>query len=121
MTVHRPRRPPTCSSQPWPRVLAAHRARTAGRSPTPPPSSAHRLGTATRRRPKPTIVLVHGAFADSSGWNAVAGRLIGDGYPVIAFSNPLRGPISDARVPARLPRHHRRARSCWSGTRTAAR
>jgi pimeloyl-ACP methyl ester carboxylesterase len=45
---------------------------------------------------KPTIVLVHGAFADSSGWNSVTGRLIGDGYPVIAFSNPLRGPNEDA-------------------------
>ena len=45
---------------------------------------------------KPTIVLVHGAFADSSGWNTVAGRLIRDGYPVIAFSNPLRGPMADA-------------------------
>ena len=45
---------------------------------------------------KPTIVLVHGAFADSSGWNDVAGRLIRDGYPVVAFSNPLRGPTSDA-------------------------
>jgi pimeloyl-ACP methyl ester carboxylesterase len=45
---------------------------------------------------KPTIVLVHGAFADSSGWNTVAGRLIREGYPVIAFSNPLRGPLADA-------------------------
>lgn len=45
---------------------------------------------------RPTIVLVHGAFADSSGWNDVAGRLMRDGYPVIAFSNPLRGPLADA-------------------------
>jgi len=45
---------------------------------------------------KPTVVFVHGAFADSSGWNSVAGRLIEDGYPVLAFSNPLRGPIADA-------------------------
>ncbi len=44
---------------------------------------------------KPTIVLVHGAFADSSGWNAVAGRLLDAGYPVLAFSNPLRGPLAD--------------------------
>jgi len=44
---------------------------------------------------KPTIVLVHGAFADSSGWNSVASRLLKDGYPVIAFSNPLRGPAAD--------------------------
>lgn len=40
---------------------------------------------------KPTIVLVHGAFADSSGWAVVAERLQDDGYPVLAFSNPLRG------------------------------
>ncbi|MEU4295567.1 alpha/beta hydrolase [Kribbella sp. NPDC026596] len=44
---------------------------------------------------KPTVVLVHGAFADSSGWNAVAGRLLDAGYPVLAFSNPLRGPLAD--------------------------
>jgi pimeloyl-ACP methyl ester carboxylesterase len=50
----------------------------------------------TSAAPKPTIVLVHGAFADSSGWNPVAGRLLGEGYPVIAFSNPLRGPATDA-------------------------
>jgi pimeloyl-ACP methyl ester carboxylesterase len=45
--------------------------------------------------PKPTIVLVHGAFADSSGWEAVADRLTDRGYPVLAFSNPLRGPVAD--------------------------
>jgi pimeloyl-ACP methyl ester carboxylesterase len=45
--------------------------------------------------PKPTIVLVHGAFADSSGWDAVADRLTDRGYPVLAFSNPLRGPVAD--------------------------
>jgi pimeloyl-ACP methyl ester carboxylesterase len=41
--------------------------------------------------PKPTVVLVHGAFADSSGWNVVAPLLQAEGYPVVAFSNPLRG------------------------------
>jgi pimeloyl-ACP methyl ester carboxylesterase len=45
---------------------------------------------------KPTVVLVHGAFADSSGWNTVAARLLHAGYPVVAFSNPLRGPLDDA-------------------------
>lgn len=44
---------------------------------------------------RPTVVLVHGAFADSSGWQAVAQRLTDNGYPVIAFSNPLRGPVAD--------------------------
>jgi pimeloyl-ACP methyl ester carboxylesterase len=45
---------------------------------------------------KPTVVLVHGAFADSSGWNDVTRKLTGDGYPVVAFANPLRGVASDA-------------------------
>ena len=44
---------------------------------------------------RPTVVLVHGAFADSSGWDAVATQLMDQGYPVLAFSNPLRDPISD--------------------------
>jgi pimeloyl-ACP methyl ester carboxylesterase len=45
---------------------------------------------------KPTVVLVHGAFADASGWNEVATRLIRGGYPVIAPPNPLRGVAADA-------------------------
>jgi pimeloyl-ACP methyl ester carboxylesterase len=47
-------------------------------------------------KPKPTVVLVHGAFADASGWNDVATRLIHDGYPVIAPANPLRSVSSDS-------------------------
>jgi pimeloyl-ACP methyl ester carboxylesterase len=45
---------------------------------------------------KPTVVLVHGAFADASTWNGVIDRLQRDGYPVIAPANPLRGIIPDA-------------------------
>ena len=45
---------------------------------------------------KPTVVLVHGAFADSSSWNGVIEHLKRDGYPVIAAANPLRGLHSDA-------------------------
>lgn len=45
----------------------------------------------------PTIVLVHGAFADSSSWNEVIARLHGDGFPVIAPANPLRDLHDDAR------------------------
>ncbi|MEO3814971.1 alpha/beta hydrolase, partial [Sphaerisporangium sp. B11E5] len=44
----------------------------------------------------PTVVLVHGAFADASGWSGVAARLIRDGYPVIAPANPLRGVAADS-------------------------
>ena len=61
-----------------------------------PSTPSAQSAPSTPRAEKPTIVLVHGAFADSSGWAAVSERLIDRGYPVIAFSNPLRGPISDA-------------------------
>ena len=45
---------------------------------------------------KPFIVLVHGAFADSSSWNQVIPILRRDGYFVIAMENPLRGVRADA-------------------------
>jgi pimeloyl-ACP methyl ester carboxylesterase len=44
---------------------------------------------------KPTIVLVHGAWADAAGWSAVTERLQGQGYTVIAPANPLRGVPTD--------------------------
>ena len=40
---------------------------------------------------RPTIVLVHGAFADASSWNGVVQRLEDKGYNVVAAANPLRG------------------------------
>ncbi|MBV1852896.1 alpha/beta fold hydrolase [Catellatospora tritici] len=49
-----------------------------------------------RAADKPTVVLVHGAFADSSSWNGVISQLLAQGYPVIAVANPLRGVKSDA-------------------------
>src|SRR4030088_242622 len=48
-------------------------------------------GDPTSAGPKPTIVLVHGGWADASSWNAIAQRLQKDGYTVIAPANPLRG------------------------------
>lgn len=45
---------------------------------------------------KPTILLVHGAFADSSSWNGVIDVLQKDGYPVVAAANPLRSVSKDA-------------------------
>jgi pimeloyl-ACP methyl ester carboxylesterase len=44
----------------------------------------------------PTIVLVHGAFADASSWNGVITRLQAKGMPVTAPPNPLRGIRADA-------------------------
>ncbi|WP_328674112.1 alpha/beta fold hydrolase [Streptomyces sp. NBC_00328] len=62
-------------------------------SSAPAPSA---VAAQARHAPKPTVVLVHGAFADSSGWSGVVARLRHDGYPVIAAANPLRGLDSDA-------------------------
>lgn len=63
-------------------------------------------GTAAAQAPvpKPVIVLVHGAFADSSSWNAVIALLERDGYRVIAAANPLRGLASDAANVAAIVR-----------------
>jgi pimeloyl-ACP methyl ester carboxylesterase len=44
----------------------------------------------------PTVVLVHGAFADASGWAGVIERLQAAGIPVVAPPNPLRGVTHDA-------------------------
>ncbi|MEI9996756.1 MAG: alpha/beta hydrolase [Rhizomicrobium sp.] len=49
-----------------------------------------------------TIVLVHGAFADGSGWRGVTKRLETDGYSVVAPANTLRSVGSDADVVAGL-------------------
>jgi pimeloyl-ACP methyl ester carboxylesterase len=43
-----------------------------------------------------TIVLVHGAFAESSSWDGVIDPLVADGHHVVAAANPLRGLASDA-------------------------
>jgi pimeloyl-ACP methyl ester carboxylesterase len=45
---------------------------------------------------KPTIVLLHGDWADGSSWNAVTKRLIARGYNVVVPPNPLRGPTEDS-------------------------
>lgn len=45
---------------------------------------------------KPTIVLVHGSWADASGWTGVIKELQRKGYPVIAPANPLRSLSGDS-------------------------
>src|SRR6185369_885909 len=50
----------------------------------------------TAHAPKPTIVLVHGAWADGSSWNGVTERLRDEGYPVRVPPNPLRNLTTDA-------------------------
>lgn len=74
-------------------VLVVPAVSSASASPAPVPAAAV---APAQHGPKPTIVLVHGAFADSSSWNGVIARLQHDGYPVIAAANPLRGLDSDS-------------------------
>jgi pimeloyl-ACP methyl ester carboxylesterase len=50
---------------------------------------------------KPTIVLVHGAFADGTGWQAVIPLLQRDGYPVVAVQNPLSSLATDVETTKR--------------------
>ena len=45
---------------------------------------------------QPTVVLVHGAFADASGFGGVIRELSTSGYRVLAPPNPLRGLAGDA-------------------------
>ena len=59
-------------------------------------ASAASPSSASHSSPKPTVVLVHGAWADSSSWNAVVRRLIRDGYPVTAFATPLQSLSGDS-------------------------
>ena len=69
--------------------------------------------------PRPTIVLVHGDWADASSWNAVIRALQDRGFTVVAPPNTLRGPSQDAPYLASylqtIP-----VRSCWWRTPTAA-
>jgi pimeloyl-ACP methyl ester carboxylesterase len=52
--------------------------------------------------PKPTVVLVHGAFAESASWLKVSSRLLARGYKVVAAANPLRSVKGDGAYVADL-------------------
>jgi pimeloyl-ACP methyl ester carboxylesterase len=59
-------------------------------------TSAAAAPGAAQRASKPTVVLVHGAWADGSSWSRVVARLQGDGYPVVIAPNPVRGLSADS-------------------------
>lgn len=52
----------------------------------------------------PTIILVHGAFAESTSWDGVIDPLMSAGHPVIAAADPLRGLAADAHAISDLVR-----------------
>ncbi|GAA2215838.1 alpha/beta hydrolase [Nonomuraea monospora] len=53
-------------------------------------------GAGATARTLPTVVLVHGAWADTSSWDGVITQLQRRGYPVVAAANPLRSLSGDA-------------------------
>jgi pimeloyl-ACP methyl ester carboxylesterase len=53
-------------------------------------------GAAGRGPGKPTIVLVHGAWADAASWSRVVRQLQDDGYSAVAVPNPLRSLAGDS-------------------------
>lgn len=77
------------------KILALATALTASAGMAAQPSAA---------QSKPTIVLVHGAFAESSSWDGVIAELERDGYTAIAAANPLRSVTTDAAAVAAVVR-----------------
>jgi pimeloyl-ACP methyl ester carboxylesterase len=65
------------------------------------PSLVHRLDTCLRAgQAKPTVVLVHGAWADASSWSGEVATLQAAGYDVRAVANPLQDLTTDAEYVA---------------------
>ena len=64
--------------------------------------SPHTVAAQGPALPEPTIVLVHGAFAESASWNGVARKLLTQGYAVVAAANPLRGVKPDSEYVASI-------------------
>jgi len=60
------------------------------------------MSTNPQDGPQPTVVLVHGAFAESASWNDVIRRLQDQGYTAIAAANPLRSLSGDAEFVASI-------------------
>ncbi len=56
--------------------------------------------TSPPERPRPTIVLVHGAWADASSWNGVTESLLAAGYDVRAIANPVENLTTDSEYVA---------------------
>jgi pimeloyl-ACP methyl ester carboxylesterase len=82
------------NSRRHPRLIAVLAAATAAAGVL---TAAATSGASAPHRARPTVVLVHGAWADSSSWNDVVRRLQRAGYPVDVFPTPLRGLTNDSR------------------------
>lgn len=80
----------------------ALRAQSSTASAAQPSASSENRSRGARNAARPTIVLVHGAFADGTGWRHVIPILEDDGYTVIAVQNPLTSLADDVRTTKRV-------------------
>jgi pimeloyl-ACP methyl ester carboxylesterase len=71
-------------------------AASAQATPAAKTATTAKVAASTANQPKPTIVLVSGAFEDSTSWTGEITKLEKTGYPVIAPAVPLRGIASDS-------------------------
>jgi pimeloyl-ACP methyl ester carboxylesterase len=78
------------------RTVLAAGAAAAALIASPLGAEAATAAQGSKPKVKPTVVLVHGGYADSSCWNGVIPKLQREGYTTIAGSNPLRGIPTDA-------------------------
>jgi pimeloyl-ACP methyl ester carboxylesterase len=83
-------------------VTTSGRASASGGANADPTTSSliHRLDSWTATKQRPTIVLVHGAWADSSSWRGEINTLQAAGFPVRAVGNPLENLTTDAEFVA---------------------
>jgi pimeloyl-ACP methyl ester carboxylesterase len=85
-------------------VIATGRAPARARTASNPPAESglvHRLATCLPHgRAKPTVVLVHGAWADASSWSSEVSTLQAAGYDVRAIANPLQNLTTDSEYVA---------------------
>src|SRR3954447_17009357 len=78
------------------RRCATRSGRCAERRLSDTPTQGAPMTEDTHTSDSPTVMLVHGAFADGSSWNGVIERLRAKGVPVTAPANPLRGINADS-------------------------
>jgi pimeloyl-ACP methyl ester carboxylesterase len=85
-------------------AAATSQAQMGQRGQMAPPSRGQMAAPTSQRQTsqKPTIILVHGAFQDATTWQGVIRSLESDGYPVIAWANPLRSVKGDSSYLASL-------------------
>ena len=71
-----------------------------GPAPSSPATGRAAAETSPPDGPRPTVVLVHGAWADTSSWNGVTESLLADGYDVRAIANPVENLTTDSEYVA---------------------